>query len=297
VLPPERDSPDWQSGLRCLRVDPGPDGGRPVWVHRSDQRWKNRCGEEREKARRTRTPEAQARSDRESARRTVKKARWYAKGHRLNRLATLTFKDACRSWDRAWDCWNGLERLLLRWRSDFVAIVFVEPHPGGELHGWHLHAIFNQYVHWRHLLSMWRAVAEAQGYGGGGVDIRSGGRTKDGRTLPKLSPGSAAAYVSKYVAKTADPEYVAQVGVVGRRLGQHRYRCANGTHPVVERRTFATPELAVAWLGAQLGRGVKVRAFSIGDGVVTGWRVAWPEDAWDPPPPTLAQLDQLRRIA
>jgi hypothetical protein len=219
------------------------------------------------------------RSERASCGRARREASQIATAHRCDILVTATTKRRCASLAKYRELLNELGRRLSAWRSmaGLVAVGVPEPHPEG--HGWHSHLLINRWAHHAPLRAMWRAICAEAGYVSGGLHI-----TKV-RSMRRVK-----LYVTKYVNETMSPEYIAAAGVIPRKMGQHRYWCHNAVAPQGQRWYFASEALALAWVREVMGEPERTRAFSLADGGITGQCLWWPEGAWWPPPPTVADL-------
>lgn len=178
------------------------------------------------------TPAADpVRAREEAARRARGKVRRYCTAHRLNRLATLTYRGAGCHDPHQLRRDVGLFFRALRTAlgsKPFPYLWVAEWHPGG--HGLHVHFGVGRYVP--------RSILEGA-WGHGFVHIK---------LLSDLPVGSTsihearlvARYLSKYVAKTFDPDNVEHL------KGLHRYEPAQGFQPPTARLHGVSPEQVLA---------------------------------------------------
>jgi hypothetical protein len=247
--------------------------GQVVWLYQDDKRWREYQAELRAKRRTREVAADPERSAAEACRRATKRTRRFAKAHRLFRLMTLTYAgEGQRSLIKAWEDYRAFRRRLEAQFPGIVTLAFPEPHPGG--HGWHFHVLISEYVMKSLAATLW---------GHGFVDIRAGGVNRK-----QLSPGKAAAYCAKYIAKTADPDFAEHAGVAPRQLGRHRYRANGAPHPIPITKIYDGP--LMAWQAAldtfhappEYGLEFEIEAAD-----VSGYVFRWPERAWHPPPKAL----------
>ena len=169
--------------------------------------------------------------------------RRYCAANRLNRLGTLTYKEACEDplavRDDASDFFEKLRACLGGKALPYLWVP--EWHPGG--HGLHLHFVVGRYVKRGLIQEAWdRGIVHIKLIGDLPV---SSGRLAEAR--------QAARYVAPYTAKSADD--------AKRPAGLHRYEVAQGFQPrkvtvrgwTIEHamgtasRTFGGTSPAVAW--------------------------------------------------
>lgn len=200
-------------------------------------------------------PPDPARSASEAARRARGKLRRYCAANRLNRLATLTYAEACHEPVALRADVGTFVRRLRGHVGEALPYAWVpEWHPGG--HGLHVHMAVGRYV-------PRRVVEEAWGHGF--IKIKLIGNLADGsggRAEARIAGG----YLAKYASKDFDQARVP---------GLHRYEVAQGFQPE-EVLVFGTSsqeviERASEYLGAAPER---VWISSVSE----GWRV--PPACW-----------------
>lgn len=155
------------------------------------------------------------RSTAEAIRRARGKVRRYAAANRLNRLATLTYAEACREPARLRADLGGFFKRLRNGLGEAFPYVWVpEWHPGG--HGLHAHFVVGRYIHYRAIRAAWdRGLVHIKLIG----DLPVGsGAIEEARR--------AGRYVSKYIGK--------DLGSAGE-AGLHRYDVAEGFGPNVQK--------------------------------------------------------------
>jgi hypothetical protein len=110
-----------------------------------------------------------------------------------------------------------------------------ELHPGG--HGWHVHAALGSFVPIKVVRACWPH--------GDRIDLARKGRVgfSDAATVERAR--IAARYIGKYLGKGFEESE--------RPLGRHRYECAQGFRPKVERFEGATRAELVAALDERMG--------------------------------------------
>lgn len=196
------------------------------------------------------------RSKREAARRARSKVRRYCAGNRLNRLGTLTYAEACWSFDQAYRD-VGEFFLALRALLGVNAIPYLwvpEWHPGG--HGLHIHFVVGRFVKRNLIEQAWgRGIVHIVLIGDLPVGSGSLGEARQ-----------AARYLAPYVSKSVDD-------TERREPGRHRYEVAQGFQPESVHVRAWTPEHALGQASQYFG----------GTKPAVEWTSEEVED-WDAPP-------------
>lgn len=175
-----------------------------------------------------------ARSAEEAARRAGTTIRRYAAANRLNRLGTLTYAESCRDQRQLRQDVGEFFRELRSEVGEPIPYLWVpEWHPGG--HGLHVHFAVGRYIRHSTIKAAWgRGIVHIKLLG----DVPIGaGRLGEARM--------AARYLAKYVRKGLDR---------GHEFGLHRYECAQGFQPAVERIVARSSDEALEHASHRMGR-------------------------------------------
>ena len=151
----------------------------------------------------------------------------------MNRLGTLTYAKACHDQvqlrEDVGDFFRNLRDSL---GKPFPYLWVPEWHPGG--HGLHVHFAVGRYIRHHQIEEAW---------GRGFVHIKLLGNIPIGQgSLGEAR--EAARYLAKYVGKDIHAERI---------LGLHRYECAQGFRPKVERIVARSSSAAVAEASERMG--------------------------------------------
>jgi hypothetical protein len=184
--------------------------------------------------------------------------RRFCAANRLNRLGTLTYKEACFE---PLGLRNDLARFFRRVRGGLgegpLPYLWVpEWHPGG--HGLHAHFTVGRYV---------RRTLIAEAWGRGFVYIQQLGNLPAG-SGPLEEARLAGRYVAKYVTKAVDAERVA---------GLHRYEVAQGFQPEKITLKGRSPEDVLRQASDQMGHAPSYVWLSSQEEVWHGPPACWAE--------------------
>jgi hypothetical protein len=175
-----------------------------------------------------------ARPGEEAARRAGTSIRRYAASNRLNRLGTLTYATGCHDQRQLRADVGDFFRVIREKVGEPFPYLWVpEWHPSG--HGLHVHFAVGRYI---------RQSAIKTAWGRGFVHIKLIGDVPMGQG--QLGEARIAArYLAKYVRKGLGDE---------REKGLHRYECAQGFQPRVERIVAHTAHAAIGEASERMGR-------------------------------------------
>ncbi|WP_084181532.1 rolling circle replication-associated protein [Jatrophihabitans endophyticus] len=134
--------------------------------------------------------------------------------------------------DHLHDFWRTLRGEV---GGSFPYLWVPELHPGG--HGWHAHAALGAFVPIRTVRACWPH--------GDRIDLARKGRVGLSDAAVVERARIAARYIGKYLGKGFEES--------ARALGRHRYECAQGFQPEVERFEAATRDELVGRLDARMG--------------------------------------------
>lgn len=174
------------------------------------------------------------RSAEEAGRRAATCMRRYAAANRLNRLGTLTYAVACHDERQVRRDVGDFFRALRDEVGEAIPYLWVpEWHPGG--HGLHVHFAVGRYLRHGAIKRAWgRGIVHIKLLG----DVPIGqGRVGEAR--------QAARYLAKYVRKGLADDRIA---------GLHRYECAQGFQPKVERIEARSCHAAIGEASDRMGR-------------------------------------------
>jgi hypothetical protein len=173
------------------------------------------------------------RSADEAARRAGTCIRRYAAANRLNRLATLTFATACHDEAQLREDVGEFFRAIREGAGGPLPYVWVpEWHPGG--HGLHVHFAVGRYIRQTDIRRAWgRGIVHIKLIGDVPIGQGSLGEARQ-----------AARYLAKYVRKGFGADHT---------FGLHRYECAQGFRPKVERIVARTSEAAMEAASDRMG--------------------------------------------
>ena len=173
------------------------------------------------------------RSAAEAARRAGTCIRRYTAANRLNRLGTLTYAKSCHDQIQLREDVGEFFRNLRESLGEPFPYLWVpEWHPGG--HGLHVHFAVGRYIRHRQIKEAW---------GRGFVHIKLLGNVPIGQgSLGEARQASR--YLAKYVGKDVHAEHI---------LGLHRYECAQGFRPKLERIVARSSSVAVAEASERMG--------------------------------------------
>ena len=173
------------------------------------------------------------RSAEQATRRAGTSIRRYAAANRLKRLGTLTYTAACHDQEQLRDDVAEFFRNLREFVGEPFPYLWVpEWHPGG--HGLHVHFAVGRYIRHGQIKAAW---------GRGFVHIKLLGDIPIGHgSLGEAR--QAARYLAKYVGKDLDDHRI---------LGLHRYECAQGFRPEVERIVARSSSAAMEEASERMG--------------------------------------------
>ena len=168
-----------------------------------------------------------------AARRAGTCIRRYAAANRLNRLGTLTYASSCRDQHQLREDVADFFRTLRDGLGQTFPYLWVpEWHPGG--HGLHVHFAVGRFIRHGQIKESWgRGIVHIKLLGDVPIGQGSLGEARQ-----------AARYLAKYVRKDLHAH---------RTFGLHRYECAQGFRPKVERIVARSSSAAVAAASERMG--------------------------------------------